>query len=821
MRKGFRAFVFAWFALTTAAFAQDSRPLVLADLVETSTVLAGQATAWMRFGVPLSEAAGVLSADEVALVTKDGRPLVARRRIVSRWGGRADDVKRPAKWIHVTTAAPADSEFRLVRGVQPPGTLKVDRSKDVVTVTQRFFTLEINARPAAAFLAALRSAEGEATLGSGGELHLEDEAGKIVTAPPWVLVGLDADDAAADAHWRTAAMGLEFNARLHLAAESPDLVLDFQMVNRGPFGHMETQSAHVYFRRVALSLPALLRPARAATARGGVDLGDKQLSALSQHVTPKNAAYPAERMPYQIWHGTTQIAAGERLPGALAVGDGRNSVSYAVERFWSAAPKALAVAAGTVILDVFPAGGTGPEHWGQYGDPVGKGVLDERSTKAYRFEGGRAYTTRAIVRITASDPDSEAERAAATVDHPIHAMALPEATLASKAVGVPYDLRRVRRSTAGARFERMMEMFVDDGAADSQPNMGQVGMPAFIARGGTYGKQVFHGWLNDGDLAWGDGYSSLHYDWPFVMLLNYLRSGDPRHFETARAMSRHRADIDQDHDALSTSKLRGGQFYEKGYWHGNYYHPAPSHTWLGGPVLHYLLTGDEGSLEAAKLARDFFHRQGLDQWGGDWGVRIPGWTIEAMLWLWWAFGDPADLDYATAVAKNVERIESERFGKRGFVINRQMKPASEQPWMMNIFFNAVARHALLTGSEEFRPFMRRMLAFFDGHTLAGPPSAAAVYRYVNPETGLKKEPGVHLAWPMCASFAYAALALRDAERAESAVALFEGAVRRYQESPAGELSPIAFRMMNYPASESKIWSNIALWGMPALALRDL
>ncbi|MEZ6197346.1 MAG: hypothetical protein R3F20_16715, partial [Planctomycetota bacterium] len=76
-----------------------------------------------------------------------------------------------------------------------------------------------------------------------------------------------------------------------------------------------------------------------------------------------------------------------------------------------------------------------------------------------------------------------------------------------------------------------------------------------------------------------------------------------------------------------------------------------------------------------------------------------------------------------------------------------------------------------------------------------------------------EEPSIHLLWPAAAAFALTAEATGDATFAREAATLFRFAVRHQQGRAE---NPITFRMQGYPGSESKVLSNIALWGQAAL-----
>ncbi len=800
-------------ALTGALFGQSAEPRPVVATLNIRTA-AAPATRFerVRAGVPLALEDAVENPAALRLESIDGKAIPARMRVLSRWGGRPADASLPIKWLAVTFAVDgtlAAGPLRLVRGTPPEGALVVEKRNERFAVTVSGLTIILEGGTAD-LIASIRDAAGKSFGGPSGRILFIDADGKAAAASPWTLELEDEDSAAATFLATCRVLDLDVEWRLRFTDRVRGWTSDLRLVNRGPYGHMGGPSAHRYFRRLGVSLPRLPRGNTAVLAGRRVAVGDQPVWLSQIQRVHRNRKLNPESFPFQIWSGEKLVASGRRAPGVLVMSDGVASAGLAVERFWENAPKSISIFPESIVLDLFPEGGSGPRFRGQYGEP-GKGSIDPLSLEAYRFEGARAKTQRFHLVFGDGDVDGLQRDLARRAAHPLHALPPLDAFHRTGALGHPLPAPR-RDDPGAARFERMMEIFVSDAAADPQPSLGRIGYPAFVERGGTYGRQVFRGWFNFGDIPWGDGYSSLHYDWPYVVLWQYLRTGDPRFFELGRDMIRHRVDIDQDHDSRSRSRQRGGQFYEKGHWHGNYYHATPSHTWLPGPFLYYVLTGDETALDAIQLTRGFLLRAEPEKWSGDWGVRIPGWTVDNLLEYWWFLGDRLALDVAHQTIANFERIETERFGKKGYVINRRMRPPSLQSWMHAIFFNAVARHAHLTGSQRFHPLMRRMLDFFQRRLIVMTP-APRVWRHIDPRSDYRKDLSVHLLWPMASSLAWGARVFDDAQLRRRARALFREAVFHHQgKSP----SPIAFRMLNYPGAESKILSNIGLWGGVAL-----
>jgi hypothetical protein len=238
--------------------------------------------------------------------------------------------------------------------------------------------------------------------------------------------------------------------------------------------------------------------------------------------------------------------------------------------------------------------------------------------------------------------------------------------------------------------------------------------------------------------------------------------------------------------------------------------PAASHTWIGGLLLNYLLVGDLDSLEAIDLSAAFTRRRRLPQWDGLWGARIPGWGADLLLARYDIFRDPADLETATAILARVELLERTQNQEQGFIVNRGAKPPHVKPWMHAILANAVARHIVITGSDRFRPLLRRMLGFLRQQAVVPLPSGRyqtwRIWR-----DGRGTDASVHLNWAMMAAFSWGFAALGDVRDRALSRALFANTTAHFQGHRG--LSSVTFRPMTYPGSESKVFSNIALWGV--------
>jgi len=126
------------------------------------------------------------------------------------------------------------------------------------------------------------------------------------------------------------------------------------------------------------------------------------------------------------------------------------------------------------------------------------------------------------------------------------------------------------------------------------------------ARRTGVGGGYWYGWMDFGDLAIGQGRGygpcNLHYDWTWVMLVNYLRLGDRAFFDLAGEMARHRMDVDQgwsDRDLLIHRGLQRSQGARADIHCPRlaYAKPTPASNWVSGVALYYMLTGEPKALE--------------------------------------------------------------------------------------------------------------------------------------------------------------------------------------------------------------------------------
>jgi hypothetical protein len=199
---------------------------------------------------------------------------------------------------------------------------------------------------------------------------------------------------------------------------------------------------------------------------------------------------------------------------------------------------------------------------------------------------------------------------------------------------------------------------------------------------GENGEQF--GWRNFGDLAWGDGYANVHYDLPFVVLREALRTGDARAFQLGGEMARYRADWGQfraDDYLDGNWNLRGTAFYEKGD-HGSFREPVPSHSWIEGMWLYWALTGDETVRESAMEGSEAFARMSFT-YGSGLSWNEPRWVGWPALGLVVAYRYTGDQRYLNKAREDVNLLiqTEENYGRKGFYLAKGGGVTEAvQPW---------------------------------------------------------------------------------------------------------------------------------------------
>jgi hypothetical protein len=793
----------------------------------------------VSFGFPLAIQPAITDLSQLILRDAAQVQVPCQFKALSRWGADRSVSTAPLKWVlasfRATVPGYATIPFTVESGVALGGGLTTTSSATSITVTPYPGTSFVV--PTSTFAPFSQvTLNGQAVVTTPGSAQMISATGAplapVVTS---ATVVEEAGTIRTVLRQRGSIGSLQYTARWYFHAGRNDVALDFRLENSAAFGLFSSiiPDGQVYFDSLGISQPIAGSSLTVTSTQAA-----HALPAAQQYEVTEDFGTPP---PYDVLAGFdaslklngVEIGSTGRYPGSLDVTGPAGGATVTLERFWQNHPKAMGVSQGAAWISLFPSWGNGPEFRGIYELPTSAVPVDPLALTNYRFEGGRwknhhvVFDFHGPVARTPAEVAVEAER----VNKPLVGHPDPSRVRKSFATGNLF----VERGTppmyvSVSRANQLSDIMVDDNAATDVPSLGKIGLPAFIDRGGTWGDRLTYGWENFGDIPWADGYCNLHYNWPGNMLLEFLRTGDWRFFDRGRDMAVYRRDYGQNHSTSTAEWWRGCSFYEKGWWHGNYNEGGHGHNWAFGTLLHYAITGDEASREAALENADFCMRNPPGTWTGYWGSRIPGRAIEALVDSYNFLGDPAYLAQAGLGVDHFEQLETAD-GMHGYHLN----PAQgyTQPWMDNVFYIAAAKYVLASGDTSNLPFLGRMRTWFKTECIiwpTGTPTAVTlpmVYESWSPTSN--GQLAVHLGWSMCEALSYSAVIHADFDDLWIAALFFEGLTRYWQSSPNYSLhnamnpasfAPVTFRPSMYPNSESKTLGMLFNSMNPHIALRS-
>jgi hypothetical protein len=719
----------------------------------------------VTIGVPLSEAAAVLDAAQLALTGPDGAPVPAHIRALARWRGAASDAAKPIKWALIDfqpSAAGAHTLLRAEKTLAPPA-LTAQESAGTIRLTTARLHLEfpkqgnallagfqldraeqlrapltVEAKvPRGALVVAMPNAAtslivSDATLLSAGQRVRFERAARIRWGASAGDTRLVSDDQHLLAHHlyrldegtprqeditATAASSgaLTLSAPLKFSHADGGTIRDLSVEESATIKSISGQTVHfnapltqthasgdrlyVVDSSPVIAAATLDRAfIEEANALRAVVRQDGRFNAGETRVAPTvsftlryyiYAAQPFVRVRlrlrnqgvYGFGASRTQhapyaqhalIRSLSAIVPTLASGSGAVSVLSAEEAHQRVAAKqsTAALAAGTFEI-------AAPEFAENFPKALSAGPAGLRfevlpdTGRDHQFDGARAKTTDFYLGRGALAATALTSSLNATLEPAYAAQtgAIRPAMVEKRNWAAAFS-QDAELSEAANRTERLFA-----GAYAVEANEGVNSVPAqSIFEYRLRGEQGEHfGWRHFGDLAWGDGYANAHYDLPFILLREFLRTGDARAFQLGGEMARYRSDWGQYHaddywDAPRTWNLRGLAFYEKGD-HGSYREPLPSHTWIEGLWLYWALTGDQSAHESAREASDalarlqFSHDNALS-WNEP---RWVGWPTLGLMAAWRYSGHSLYFEQAKKNAYLLVQAEEDD-GRKGYFI---------------------------------------------------------------------------------------------------------------------------------------------------------
>lgn len=615
----------------------------------------------LTFGVPVRRGA-LPEVGDARLAWGDGGEgaSAAQARIHSRWPDGS------ARWVLVDTTVPPSlrpggrADCRVLLGAteaaHPEGRLDVDRRDDGAVVAANR-ALRVTVQPHAAdwivverlgqetrTTAARRIAGGplaealRVTLADGTRLDTAAAPAAVEHAGPLrTTIRCDAihRDAARRARLRS-------ELRIHAYAEQPFVKIDHRLVvlcadpAADPVfqpGEAEERTL-LGVRSCVLSLPFTAAAAEAAGERFEVT-GGRPWSLRHEHDLAHEIVTAAGRQRRDgraRGHVLVRSATGHAPAGhALAVG---------IRNFWQNYPKGIAVGSDAIRLELLP------ELSGQ--EPPGD---DEAWQRLYRWlradryllREGMALTTELLIGLPPQGANgSSVAPLFDWLETPVAAR--PAAAYANATGALPR--LAAKDGSKQPRYERFaadaLRLFHED-----------------RERWRAYGHLNFGDWYGEGDWSWGNN----EYDTPYCAYWEFLRGGDPGWAAWGAQAARHLADVDTV-NAFHDPRHVGLQALHMPAHLGGYLPPnfrskvpgtrgVPSHMWAEGPLLHYLLTGDEGVRDSLlRSAGWLLQPERLDHYEFS-AVREAGWHLIHLTMLAAVTGDHRAANGAAIVVRRI------------------------------------------------------------------------------------------------------------------------------------------------------------------------
>lgn len=226
------------------------------------------------------------------------------------------------------------------------------------------------------------------------------------------------------------------------------------------------------------------------------------------------------------------------------------------------------------------------------------------------------------------------------------------------------------------------------------------------------------GFMNYGDTFKGSSeaggfWENNEYDSPWCHLVEVLRGGDPRWLPLGCEATRHLLDIDTCNHSRDPAQV-GAQVTHMAGHVGGYLPPffrnkmagsatVPSHMWVQGPALYFLLTGDPFAREVLEHTARWMTAN--LRWFSLDNARECGWQITHLCALDRLGDDPRYLNAAAIIVEHVLAAQSPGGGWQRVLTashggRRLPRPLGEAGFMAGVLLSALRRYHDLTGDHR-------------------------------------------------------------------------------------------------------------------------
>lgn len=314
---------------------------------------------------------------------------------------------------------------------------------------------------------------------------------------------------------------------------------------------------------------------------------------------------------YTVTSGTNELKKDKITEGIVALSGDEGKLTVAIRHFWENYEKAIELDGTTLRLWLWPTEGQWPRVFSQHACPgYATGMIEPLRIKdAYNIPGSVHKGAEMILDFSGRAPlESGVE-----VSQPLFPVASAEYYASTDAAPVLFTPPDVRSDDAECNLKLSAWMNMTRSAADPKhASSFWAARKNRVAQGNAFSWGYWYGWMDFGDLAMPHcSYTHLHYDWPLVMLVNALRTGDLNYLRLGTDMIRHRTEVDQQWSDRALETCRGFQRHGETWtqFHCGRFtrsHPSVTTTDLVGPILYYMMTGDPKTHETIQRSAPQF-----------------------------------------------------------------------------------------------------------------------------------------------------------------------------------------------------------------------
>lgn len=752
---GSRIYVSGFFILFLIGFILQAQALEV-PLTITNRTPVQRIEEPVTSGVPLAESANIKDAQTLRIMDSSGNPVPAQFRVLSRWQGVPEDTSKPIRFVLIDFQADVAPNSQSVYFLRDGGTGDASGSGRI-QITQTGSHLTVHTGAMEVLLRKDRFNLFDQvridTTGDGQLNHLlvtsSDDQGAVLREDGNSIEYRSVHDTPSKVeielsgpmHSTILVKGslkdeqgqkkLDYSARLHFYAGKNFLHCFFTLENNGRGISLDgSPDEFVDVRDFVLHTLLELEPDRTVTLEGYSETYNddsvfhffQDHQRISSNDELKNFSFRSSR------NGNPVGSGGIRAIGYADLSDSRAGLTVAIRHFWQNFYKDYRVDGNALRIGLFPDMGT-PHHF--------QGSYYKTHEILYSFHPGTFESSSGMDRVLA-------------FNDPLFALAPTQYYADTKAFGylapdgLQVEIPRLQNALDDyeklqlAKIDRRV-VNNDGGTAFSDlwkrrdMRLGQISIAA-----GTRISADWYGWEHFGCIPWAKNYSGLHYDWPYGMTLQFVRSGHLGFMDLSTEMSRHSVDIDLLHSPRDI--FRPGFWHYESDAHDNYppgdWAARPSHSWGRGYVWQYWLTGDRRYYDSAILA-GAAHRH----W---WTVRFPapsngtieirhqGWSMDLLIDLYRMTGDPSYLDVSQDIFTRCILWHEQQAGGKGYVNYFEGSSSNPtnfreaQPLMMAYAAEPILNYYLESGDVEARDLLVRMATWLKDEVYYG-----GVYRNNN------------------------------------------------------------------------------------------